>query len=91
MSRVRSDDLLSGFTREESSAPEARAFPVVIVIVVAILECSVGPLDGRFLSCDEVRVRGNDLQTDCYDGGEHDRERSGTATLAATSCPRAQA
>jgi hypothetical protein len=45
-----------------------KVMSVVIVIVIAFLGYSVGEQNGRFLSCDEFKVSGNDLPADCADG-----------------------
>ena len=46
-----------------------KVMSVVIVLVIALLGYGVGELNGRFLSCNEFKVSGNDLPADCYDGG----------------------
>jgi hypothetical protein len=46
-----------------------KVMSVVIVLVIALLGYGVGKLNGRFLSCNEFEISGNDLPADCADGG----------------------
>ena len=46
-----------------------KVMSVVIVLVIALLGYSVGELNGRFLSCNDSKVSGNDLPTNCADAG----------------------
>ncbi|MGB5565582.1 MAG: hypothetical protein WBN93_04555 [Acidimicrobiia bacterium] len=46
-----------------------KVMSVVIVLFIALLGYGVGELNGRFLSCNEFKVSGNDLPTECADGG----------------------
>lgn len=39
----------------------------VIVLVIALLGYGVGEFNGRFLSCNDFKVSGNDLPTNCAD------------------------
>lgn len=44
-----------------------KVMSVAIVLVIAVLGYGVGELNGRFLSCNEFRISGNDLPADCVE------------------------
>ena len=46
-----------------------KVMSIVIVLVIALLGYGVGEFNGRFLSCNDFKVSGNDLPTNCADAG----------------------
>jgi hypothetical protein len=46
-----------------------KVMSVLIVLVISVIGYSVGEANGRFLTCDEFKVSGNDLPPNCVDDG----------------------